>query len=954
MALVTEVLRAPDLDAVRRLAADRPIADLQAIFPSLKDEVQRMMRTEPKRALDIGERAVVVAEIARDPELEARAAWMRGYGLVGILRAREAAADYERAAAIFRDLGNKLEEAEVAIGWVGALMFLGDYEKALALGERSLRVLRRRGRVAEAAKLDFNLGSIHDRMKGPVAAKRHFDRALKSAKQLGDPVMIRVIQMNRAHAFKSLGRWEQAESLYHWVRKAAHEAGETRLVGLAEGNLGHLELLRGEYGRAFKRLEAARALQLEDPYLLTYTLGDLSQLFLEMNSFQRANALGRQARCVALRHGIRFEVGRAATYQAIACLGLGEITQASTHLEDATRAFQLEGNPPPRFVGSLFWAELEARRGRLSSAARLLARAAEVFAKERLPLYEATAWVNRAAIELRRDRRESARTAITRARRLMRRVRSPWLQARIDHLAGRVAMDEQKMGVALRSFRKAVERVETSRGRIGIDELCIHFGANKAPIYTDLVETLLRRGGKSAVADAFEVVERSRSRALVDLLAGHLTGARNKADPGVARLMRRLETLRAELNSLSGFSARWDKGGSDESRPRCSAAEVRKREEEFTDVVHRLRAKDAPIGALTAGETATLAGVQRGLPAGTILVEYYVHPRGSMAFVVARDGARLVELRAGHKEIVDNMSRLRFQLEKWFYGKAYVEARQAVLRDALEHELRRLAERLWDPLGVSARRVIVVPHGPLHSLPFHALTGADGVPLAKRHVFSYLPSASVRRYLDEDHTATNSRRFADARILAVGAGDGSIPQVDQEVKRVRRLFRRGRTLRGRHATRERFVREARNADVVHVATHGVFRQDDPHFSALQLADGWMSLYDLYGLHLRAGLVCVSACNSGRNWVGAGDEIVGLVRGFLHAGARTLVVSLWPVQDDSTVRFMEIFYRHLRSHRPAEEALTAAMLELREEFPHPYHWAPFVLIGRGGPISHSLE
>jgi CHAT domain-containing protein len=137
--------------------------------------------------------------------------------------------------------------------------------------------------------------------------------------------------------------------------------------------------------------------------------------------------------------------------------------------------------------------------------------------------------------------------------------------------------------------------------------------------------------------------------------------------------------------------------------------------------------------------------------------------------------------------------------------------------------------------------------------------------------------------------------------------------------------------------------------VIHLATHGVFREDDPHFSALRLADGWMSLYDFYGLRVKADLVCVSACQSGRNWVGAGDELVGLARGFLHAGASTLVVSLWPVQDDSTARLMEIFYRGIRGGMEVEHALRNAMLEVREESPHPYHWAPFVLIGRGGPV-----
>jgi CHAT domain-containing protein len=114
----------------------------------------------------------------------------------------------------------------------------------------------------------------------------------------------------------------------------------------------------------------------------------------------------------------------------------------------------------------------------------------------------------------------------------------------------------------------------------------------------------------------------------------------------------------------------------------------------------------------------------------------------------------------------------------------------------------------------------------------------------------------------------------------------------------------------------------------------------------------MSVHDLYGMRLDAGLVCLSACQSGRSWIGAGDELVGLARGFLHAGARNLVVSLWPVHDDSTVRLMDAFYARLGSGLAVEEALRAAMLELRRELPHPYQWAPFVVIGRGGMVTPS--
>jgi CHAT domain-containing protein len=117
------------------------------------------------------------------------------------------------------------------------------------------------------------------------------------------------------------------------------------------------------------------------------------------------------------------------------------------------------------------------------------------------------------------------------------------------------------------------------------------------------------------------------------------------------------------------------------------------------------------------------------------------------------------------------------------------------------------------------------------------------------------------------------------------------------------------------------------------------------FSSIRLGDTYLSLYDIYHLHLPADLVVLSGCATGLNVVSPGDELIGLVRGLLQAGARSLVLSLWDVHDESTKDFMIAFYTSLELGRSKAEAMQAAMIELRERHPHPYHWAPFSLIGK---------
>ena len=117
------------------------------------------------------------------------------------------------------------------------------------------------------------------------------------------------------------------------------------------------------------------------------------------------------------------------------------------------------------------------------------------------------------------------------------------------------------------------------------------------------------------------------------------------------------------------------------------------------------------------------------------------------------------------------------------------------------------------------------------------------------------------------------------------------------------------------------------------------------FSGIRLGNAYLSLYDLYQLKLDADLVTLSGCATGLNVVTAGDELLGLIRGLLYAGAQSLLLTLWNVHDRSAADFMTYFYRRFQGETDKAAALQGAMQELRQQYPHPYYWAPFTLIGK---------
>jgi CHAT domain-containing protein len=238
---------------------------------------------------------------------------------------------------------------------------------------------------------------------------------------------------------------------------------------------------------------------------------------------------------------------------------------------------------------------------------------------------------------------------------------------------------------------------------------------------------------------------------------------------------------------------------------------------------------------------------------------------------------------------------------------------------------------------LNASHLIIAPHSFLHYLPFHALPGPRGL-LISRFSISYTPSAGVY------YLCRARERARGKGTLVMGVPDPAAPQIRSEVKAVAAAMPEAEVYLGAEASEEVLRQRAPQARFVHIATHGSFRQDNPMFSSIKLGNGQLSLFDLYRLDLPAELVTLSGCGTGLNVVVGGDELMGLNRGLLYAGARGVLLTLWDVHDQSTADFMKSFYAELAAGKDKARALQAAMDETRLRQPHPFYWAPFVLVG----------
>jgi CHAT domain-containing protein len=262
------------------------------------------------------------------------------------------------------------------------------------------------------------------------------------------------------------------------------------------------------------------------------------------------------------------------------------------------------------------------------------------------------------------------------------------------------------------------------------------------------------------------------------------------------------------------------------------------------------------------------------------------------------------------------------------------------LLSSVRHHLRALYDHLIAPVRArtEGKSLLIVPHGILHHVPFQALY--DGSKhLIESSEIVYGASAAVLRLCRGRPLATVGRD------LVMAVPDASAPAVAEEARALGALLPSADVFLGEAATAEILARCGASARRVHIAAHGMFRADNPLFSSLRLGDQWLNLVDVFGLELGGELTTLSACETGLGAVDGGQDMLGLSQGFLQAGSPSLVVSLWRVDDHSTTLFMQRFYEGLLRGERKAEALRQAGLRVKDEYPHPYFWSPFILMGR---------
>ena len=945
--LLAELARSSD-EAGRKKFLRRHPRLLQAeVVERLGDLVRERLRVDRQEALRLAEAALAISEVIGDDRARAHSLRAKANALWFLNQNQAAVELFDQSLALFKTLGLTTEVGRTLSTSIQPLILLGNYERALDAGKHAREIFAAAGDSMRLARLDINVANIFHRQNRFADALQLYERAYRELLPHNDAEGIGVALHNLSVCLISLDDFPRALATYQNAREYCEQHGMPALVAQADYNIAYLYYLRGEYSRALEMLRQTReACQKgDDAYHAALCSMDQSEIYLELNLSEEAAQRAQEAFAQFQSLQMGYEAARSLSNFAIA---LGQQGKAFRALELFTQAKQMFAQEKTSFWPSLldlYQALVLYQEGRLFEARRLCSSALESFHAEGLPTKEILCHLLMARLEFRTGNPKSARQHCESALDRTTKLEAPHLNYQAYFLLGQIEEAAGNDGKACDCYEAARQALETLRSILRGDELKIAFMKNKLEVYEGLVRLCLKReSSPSSAEEAFDYMEKAKSRSLRDLIFDRAHPIPHLGE-GESELVRQVRDLREELNWYYHRIELEQLRQEDRSPERLEQlqTQARTRENQFVHLLRDLPSSEAEGAGLHPMSTVPLAAIRSALGPKATLIEYFRIGEQIIAAVVTKESLEVIPITLTSR-VSKLLRMLHFQLSKFQLGPEYVAGFQDSLLRTTQAHLGELYQELVAPLRdrLQGQRLVFVPHEILHYLPFHALFDGQQY-LIDSFIVSYAPSASIYTLCTERSVNTAGPS------LILGVPDPKAPFILEEIQSVAGILAGPEVFVGPSATLDVLKKRGPQCQLVHIATHGHFREDNPMFSGVLLGDSYLSLYDLYHLRLPVELITLSGCSTGLNVIVGGDELLGLVRGLLYAGAQSLLLSLWDVHDKTTATFMKAFYRRFRELPDKAAALQGAMKELREMQPHPFYWAPFILLGKAEEI-----
>lgn len=919
-------------------------------------------------------------------------------------RLDEAKASYETALALEKSISpDRYGVAANLTGLSDIPRLRGDLTAAASLLEESISELQRIAPESMIVAATLNkMGIVAVRAGNLGDAEGYFQHALEIYTEK-DPYGVAAAGNMNSNGVISYMRGDlaTAATMFERARKAKlrlepgskNAAIMTHNVGLIHAERGNFRAAESYYLEALELLEELVPGSLET----TQTLNNLGTVALDQGDLDKAEYY----------HGRAYELRRKLVPNSsdlvASLVNLGSVARyrsdfdkASDYLLEALKIQQRIA------VGSKEHAEILQGLGAVAESRGEFARSVDYFGKA-LALQNkfaangpgaAASHARLGLNNLKQENFDEAATNLNQAATILSKIApATYREARVFHGLAKVSLQRGDTDSARGFFEKALHALESQHARLGgTQESKAESRAKHRSIYQDYIDFLLEVGDEER---AFEILERSRSKVLSDLLVERDL-VFNKDLPIELERERRMLATAYEKTQAKLFGA---KGDENIVALRSELEEIRRKQD---DVRRRARKHSAAFATLQENRPLSLPEIRATLAPGTAVLSYSIGDETTRVFVLSPSGElRVKSLALGREQIGTMVQRLRYLIDAGRWDET-----PATPLNVLAEELYVELIAPFDEHIAAASQILIVPDGALNLLPFAALrrTPVSGQP---QYLIQWKPlfmtsSLSVQEQLQADSIAAQTKSlvafggadYSNARtrpmITATTRGGAenteplpALPWSADEVSNIAAAKRSRVTIFvGQEATEENAKMQSKNANYLHFATHTVIDESSPLDTAIVLTvpdsetetenaeNGYLQAWEIYeSVRTNAELVTLSGCETALGSAYPGEGLMGLTRAFQYAGASSVIASLWNVNDRSTSRLMTEFYRFLNAGESKETALQRAQLaminsaarkswwqDIRDWFSdhdskaadaHPYHWAAFVLNGRGG-------
>ena len=995
--LFLQYLRDHSLEEGRAYIQERitELSDHKTIGEWLADEALHLLYT-PFVSLKIAELLIFFGTCSSHLSPHALGLKAKGDALVQIGHYDAALMSLDVAGQEFLSLEDKRNWARSRISWVTSAGYLGRIDDALQATEQARIVFSQLGELYWVGVVNTNAALVYEfigRYYDAINLHEHMLAIFSSVTDQDEIAIQRSIgitQINLARNVSLLGDIERANTLLQQAQASFMALKEKALANLVEYELANLDYIQGYYASALRHYYQARDGMLEEnvdnPVFLAELKLNVSNCLIKLNRTQEACLVSKEAVETYRQSGLSLNTGIALGEHARALVAANRLKEAIVILDEAWELFTHGGFEPYAFAIRLQQAEIFLQMEAFAPSYTQAQEVKQYYDAQGLVIRSIQASLLMASALITNARQPTIRLlqeeqtpllqeAMVVCRQVISQARQHNLQAEIykgHYLLGGIFALQNNLAEAAKHYRAAIAQIECILDDLVYD-LSPSFLHTAWVVYEDMIALCLRQ---SQPEIAFYYLEQARSMALRQHLSKSGTTlqkdepAGNAISPIVLRTQYELRDWQEQHRKYSTLLTEIDPSLSPELSKDIIMAELKRCEEKLNELFERLYLYEASTPLKSSAprsrkakhseqvthrvQRINIAQVRQHLSSDHLLLSYYMHQGKLVIFAITAEDLLVHELPGGQAELERLLLILHanFQAQSWFGASGSQQTIKRLLKKLYDLLIAPVASLLPSSSGY----LTIVPYASLHKLPFHSLYNGSRF-LIEDYQINYLPASSLLTHLAIHNSQQNNPIETAIRPpLVFGYSDrGHLPRVQDEARTVAALLG-GDCYLEEEATIARLIEQAPTSPIIHLATHGQNRSDAPNFSHMRLADGQLNAIDAFSLDLQScELVTLSGCETGLALSGGGDEQLGLARAFLVAGAPSLVISLWSVEDSSTNELMQHFYQHLLQGESKVQALRSAQCSLLQQidsvYAHPYFWAAFRLVGDISPLKY---